>query len=113
MACHMRVARCVDRDAGAKSGRAAAQVSGIDQSGAIGIDLRDKGRFIIAEVARLDRIHGGEIGRLGPARYESIARAVHSNGAPLCRLVAPEQGGVHDGRTSRVDFGNKAVLEAR
>src|ERR1041385_2406166 len=100
---------------------AATQVSGIDERGTAGIELRHEGIGRVRDVGAVRDarcwLEGSrrrwEIGRCGVARYVGAAGAVHSDpGAAVERVgrrAAAEISGIDEGRTRGIELRYESI----
>src|SRR5208337_839995 len=109
------VPRRVHRDAVAVAAGTTAQVGGVEERAPGGIQLGHKGVYA-ADQAGLDWVGGGEIGRAGPARDVSVARAVRRDAVALVRIDAAQvgcgaaqEGGVDKRTPGGIQLGHKGV----
>src|SRR5208282_4106982 len=89
---HVGVAGGIDGDAEAIVITTTAQVGGVDQVRAGGIQLRHK-RVIIAVVSRLYRVSGGEVGRSGVPRHVGVAGGINGDAVGIVNITAAHVGG--------------------
>src|SRR6266571_7779202 len=82
----------------------AAQVGGVDQSGAGGIELRDEGVTDIAEAPATSRLEGPrgrrELGRVGRANHVGVAGGVHGDAPTEVIPTGAKVGGVEEHRVN-------------
>ena len=110
---HIGVPGGVYGDAVAVVVPAAAQVGGVHQSAACGIDLAHKG-IAGAPVSRLDSARAGtrEVGRLGKARHIGVAGRVYGDAVAIVATAAAQVSGVHQSAACGIDLGHKGVVVA-
>src|SRR5947209_1276854 len=97
----------IDRDAPALVIGTAAEVGGVDQRGAGGVQLRHEG-VKAAAGSRLEGTGGRrEVGRDGEARHVGIATGIDRDAQALVSATAAEVGGV---RECRVDDQRQAPI---
>src|SRR5207249_9812117 len=91
---------------------AASEVSGVDEGGAVGGELRHGG---VAEAAQggLEGPRGGrEVGGLSCPRHVGVALSIHCYSWAAVGPAAPEVGGVDERRASRVELRHEEVAGA-
>src|SRR5205823_5160686 len=98
---HVGVAGSIDGDAGSEVVTAAAEIGGVAQGRAGGVELRDEGVEGAAE-ARLESARGcSEVARSGGARHVGAAVGIHGDAEAQILVAAAEEGGVDQGSPCR------------
>ena len=92
--------------------RVAAEVGGVDEGGAGRVQLGHEG-VAAARVGGLERIGGGEVGRIGVARDVGVSGGVHGDAVAAVVAAAAEVGGVDEGGAGRVQLGHEGVGRRR
>src|SRR5205814_10681386 len=104
---HISVAGQIHCDAAALAG---AEVGGVDQGAASSVQFRHeavvKGEL---ELARLDGMSGGKVGRTGEPRHVSGAGRVHSDAEAYVTLASAEVSGVDQGGPLGTQFRYKDI----
>src|SRR5208337_2585428 len=95
---HVGISGGINGDAVAIIPAAAAQVGGVDQGRAGGIQLRHE-RSVIPHglVERLKRVRGGEVGRISPTCHVGVAGGIDGDAVAFVITTAAQVGGVDQG----------------
>src|SRR5207245_645222 len=92
---------------------AAAEVGGVAQRRAAGIELRHKNIELTAAKSWLQRIRRREVGRLGLPRHVGLAGSVYGNAhvraAAALIAAAAEVGGVDQRRAGGIELRHKSI----
>src|SRR5204862_463226 len=97
LARHVGVAGAVHGDALAPIKAAAAEVGGVGQGRAAGVQLGHEG-VVDAAVGRLERAGGREVAGVGKARHVGVAGGVHGDAIGPLTAAAAQVGGVAQDR---------------
>src|SRR5206468_2602015 len=87
----------------------AAEVGGVDQSRACGIELRHEGLAATAAGGLKGSRRRREVVRADAASHIGVARGIHGDPATKVFSVAAEVGGVHQSRTGGIELGYKDI----
>src|SRR5439155_12837492 len=91
---HVSVAAGVHGDAEAVVNATPAEVGGVDEPGAGGIELGHEGVFGAAEGGLEGAGGRGEVGRAGEARHVGVAEGVHGDAEAVVNATPAQVGGV-------------------
>src|SRR5262249_33940309 len=102
-------AAAVHRDAEALVVTAAAQIGGIDESGATGVELAHEDVVGAARGGGLQWVGGGKVRGGGQPGHIAVAAAVHRDIEARLATAAAQIGGVDQRRAGRVQLADKRV----
>ena len=111
--CDIGVARGIDRYAVATSSAAAAQVGGVEQGRAGGVQFGDKGIAAAGRSSLEGARGGGEIGGAGTACDIGVARGIDRYADAVVIAAAAQVGGVEQGRAGGVQLADKGIVVRR
>src|SRR5439155_1156585 len=109
---HVSVAAGVHGDTEAVVDTTPAQVGGVDEEGAGGIELGHEGVFGAAEGGLEGAGGRGEVGGKGNPRHVGVAAGVHGDAEALVNVTPAEVGGVDEPSAGGIELGHEGVFGA-
>src|SRR5439155_688762 len=109
---HVGVAAGVHGDAEAVVNVTPAEVGGVDEHGAGGIELGHEGVFGAAEGGLEGAGGRGEGGGIGEARHVGVAEGVHGDAEAVVNATPAEVGGVDEPGAGGIELGYEGVFGA-